>query len=89
MLNVAILAAAGYDSAQSPERVQITTGSGLEYAARLKVDVLNELGIDRRDFPMLAHTLPPSATVAGVLGLDFFRDLKLLIDFRSGQLTID
>jgi len=46
------------------------------------------LGHERAGFPVLAHTLPPSAGVDGLLGLDFFHNLSLTIDFRGGQLTV-
>lgn len=36
----------------------------------------------------LAHTLPPSAGVDGLLGLDFFRDHLLSIDFQRGQVSL-
>jgi hypothetical protein len=39
-------------------------------------------------FPIIAHTLPPSATVDGLLGLDFFRGQQLNIDFRRGEITL-
>jgi predicted aspartyl protease len=89
ILNVAMLVALGYDPALAPERIQVTTGSGVEFAPRSKVQKLVALGQERLDFPVLAHTLPPSAGVDGVLGLDFFRNHQLAIDFQSGQLTLD
>lgn len=36
------------------------------------------------NFPMLCHTLPPSAMVDGLLGLDFFRGRRLILDFDMG-----
>jgi hypothetical protein len=38
------------------------------------------------NFPVLGHTLPPSAGVDGLLGLDFLRGQSLTLDFRSGHL---
>jgi hypothetical protein len=49
---------------------------------------LTALGQERFGFPVLGHTLPPSAGVDGLLGLDFFRGLCLTIDFRAGQLHL-
>jgi hypothetical protein len=49
---------------------------------------ISSLGQDRTAFPVLAHTLPPSAAVDGVLGLDFLRGHALNIDFRTGQITL-
>ncbi len=34
------------------------------------------------------HTLPPSAGVDGLLGLDFFRGERLTVDFRTGRLIL-
>ena len=87
LLNNSLLIAAGYDPAESEDRVEITTGSGVEYVARVTVRKLTALGQQRSDFAALAHTLPPSAGVDGLLGLDFLRGMLLSIDFQKG--TID
>ncbi len=47
------------------------------------------LGREFAQLPVLAHTLPPSAGVDGVLGLDFLRGQLLTIDFPNGRLTLD
>jgi hypothetical protein len=36
----------------------------------------------------IAHTLPPTAPVDGLLGLDFVRSQQLTIDFRAGQIEL-
>jgi predicted aspartyl protease len=87
LLSNSLLVAVGYDPADSEDRVEITTGSGVEYVARVKLLKLTALGHERLDFAVLAHTLPPSAGVDGLLGLDFLRGLHLTVDFQSG--TID
>jgi predicted aspartyl protease len=87
-VNIAMLVAIGYDPALSAERVQVTTGSGIEFAPRIELSRLTALGLERFGLSVLGHTLPPSTGVDGVLGLDFFRDLHLTIDFRAGQLHI-
>lgn len=89
LVNVGILVALGYDPALAPERVQVTTGSGIEFAPRVTVSKLITLGQERSDFPVLGHTLPPSAGVDGLLGLDFLRGHELVIDFRQGQVRLD
>jgi len=40
------------------------------------------------DFGVLGHTLPPSAGVDGLLGLDFFRGQSLTGDFRVGRVSV-
>jgi predicted aspartyl protease len=88
LVNVGMLVAIGYDPAMTAERVQVTTGSGVEFAPRVVLHRVNSLCQERLSFPVLAHTLPQSARVDGLLGLDFFRGLNLGIDFRTGSLTL-
>lgn len=79
----------GYDPAIVPERVHMTTGSGVELVPRIIIEKVEALGQTRRDFPILCHTLPPSSTVDGVLGLDFFRGQRLVLDLRKGLMTVE
>ena len=78
----------GYDPGSVENRTQITTGSSLEFVPQVNVNRIEALGITQNNFPVLCHTLPPTASVDGVLGLDFFRGRKLVIDFRKGKVTI-
>ena len=88
VINTGTLVAVGYDPALVTERIQITTGSGLEFVPRVLVGRVVALGQERTNFPVLCHTLPPSTGVDGLLGLDFFRDQSLTVDFRSGRVTL-
>ena len=83
-----MLMVVGYDPSSAPERVEMTTGSGVEYASRLSVSRISALGQERSKFPVIVHTLPPSARVDGLLGLDFFRAQELRLDFRNGIITL-
>ena len=89
VVNVGLLVAIGYDPALAPDRVQVTTGSGVEFAPRIALQRVAALGQDRTNFSVLGHTLPPSAGVDGLLGLDFLRGQLLTVDLRTGQVTLD
>jgi predicted aspartyl protease len=88
LVNIAMLVGVGYDPALAPTRVQVTTGSGVEYVPRVTMSRIRALGQERVDFGVLGHTLPPSAGVDGLLGLDFFRDQSVTIDFRAGRIIL-
>ena len=88
VVNVGMLVAVGYDPALVPDRIQVTTGSGMEFVPRVILDKIVAVGHERTSFPVLGHTLPPSAGVDGLLGLDFFRGQSLTIDFRDGQVRL-
>lgn len=89
IVSVHVLATIGHDPALSEERVEITMGSGVELVARVSVQSIGALGHQRGPFPILCHTLPPGAGIDGVLGLDFFRGMRLVVDFREGVVSLD
>jgi hypothetical protein len=68
-------------------RLQVTTGSGVEFVPQGSVRKIEALATHRVDFSVLCHTLPPSATVDAVLGLDFMRGQRLIVKLRLGDVT--
>jgi hypothetical protein len=78
----------GYNPAAATQQLPVTMGSGVVLLPRVAVSRLTALGQDRWNFPVLAHTFPPTAAVHGVLGLDFLRGNKLEIDFRTGLIDL-
>lgn len=88
LISASLLVAVGYDPAATLERTEVTTGSGVEFAALVSIGKIEALGRGFTQFPVLAHTLQPSAGVDGVLGLDFLRGQLLSIDFQNGRLTL-
>lgn len=88
MINWDLAVLLGYDPASAKERIQVTTGSGVEFAPRIVIRKIEILGRSLENFPILCHTLPPSATVDGLLGLDFFRGVRLVVDLRAGIVTL-
>jgi predicted aspartyl protease len=88
VINVGMLVSIGYDPALVSSRIQVTTGSSIEFAPSIKLDKIQSLGKERKNFSVLGHTLPPSAGVDGLLGIDFLRGLTLTIDFSTGKITL-
>ena len=72
----------------APERIQVTTGSGVEYVPRLVMSRIKALDQERNNFPVLGHTLPPGVGIDGLLGLDFMREQVLNIDFAQGRVSL-
>lgn len=79
----------GYDPAAQPDRARAVTASGVEYAPKAIVEQIEALQRRQQNFPVLCLNFPPGGTVDGVLGLDFFRGLRLVIDLRQGQVTVE
>lgn len=76
----------GYDPAISQNRLRLTTASGIAYIPIVDVTQMEALGITRKNIHVACHSFPVTSTVEGVLGLDFFKDVRLLIDFKAGYL---
>jgi predicted aspartyl protease len=89
MVNWDLLVLIGYDPAAIQERIQVTTGSGVEYVPRVPVKRIECLDAQRQGFPVLCHTLPPTAMVDGLLGLDYLRGSRLEVDFANGTIDVD
>ena len=88
MINSEHLVVIGCAPDHAAEKVRVTTGSGVEFAPLVTLQRVVALGQERVDLPVLAHTLPPTAGIDGLLGLDFLRGHKLEIDFRQGVLSL-
>lgn len=76
----------GGDPVSSTQRVLVTTASLVEYAALVTIPTFNALHQLRSSFQAIAHSLPPSSSVDGLLGLDFFWNSVLTIDFHEGSI---
>jgi predicted aspartyl protease len=89
LISPAILVTVGYDMSQAPEHVRIVTASRTERVPRLVLNQITALGQTQADVPTLCHALPAATQVDGVLGLDFIRGQRLVVDFRTGHVTLE
>lgn len=69
--------------------VPVITGSGRVSVPLVRLTRLDALGQQRIDFIVQAHTLPPGLSIDGVLGLDFIRLNRLVVDFKTGYLVLE
>jgi predicted aspartyl protease len=89
MISAKRLAEVGYDLDKPEDEIYITTGSGLIFVPKITIEKLMSLGETKANFTVIAHDLPPTASVDGVLGLDFLRGHVLNIDFKIGEITFE
>jgi aspartyl protease family protein len=88
LINESIIRVVGYPAKDMSETVQITTGSGIESTPLIVLSRIAALGLQRRNLSIICHNLPPTASVDGLLGLDFLRNRNLSINFRSGRISL-
>ena len=63
-------------------------GGGRVSLALVTVDKMEALGQTQKGVTVQAHTLPSGLPIDGLLGLDFLRAYRLVVDFRTGQITL-
>ena len=74
--------------AESSATRKFTTATGIEHAPLVTIPRLKSIETEEVELEILAYRLPPRASFDGLLGLDFFRDKRLEIDFRSGTIEV-
>jgi predicted aspartyl protease len=78
----------GYVRANSIAEVPIQTVGGRALAYRYVIDNLKALGVKRSEFDVISHTMPDDAGIDGLLGLDFFENTELTIDFKRAEIRV-
>jgi hypothetical protein len=90
-IDLAALIIAGYEVRQALRSVPIETASGVIEADIFLVKRLEAIGIIRENIEICAYDFFSYQLITdfdGVLGLDFFDDHKLCVDFKKNILTV-
>ncbi|TSA50398.1 MAG: hypothetical protein D4R43_02290 [Sphingobacteriales bacterium] len=87
-----VLYFAGYELKNSKGETEVETSNGIILAELYDIHQLECLGILQRNFEVqvydfIAHGI--TSDYDGVIGLDFFRNNKICIDFRTGEISVD
>ena len=80
-----------YEFSQRKEEVKVETAKGVTNAYIFTTKSLEGLGIKRNNFEICSYDFLRNGILSepdGVLGIDFFRDNKICIDFIKSELTI-
>ena len=89
LINTDLLTSLGYETSLNSPHINITTGSAVVSVTETLLHRIDALGKTVYDLQVVSHTLPETAGVDGLLGLDFLRGSRLVLDFRSGRLTLE
>lgn len=87
-----VLLILGYSSVDLGESVEIETANGIMQVHQIKIKNLDALGLSRPDFKVLTYDFYEKGLLSrqdGVLGLDFFQNTVLTIDFQRGFIVLE
>lgn len=83
-----ILINLGYAPWQARRWMPVMTASGNMRAPVIYIRSIEALGLAKTRLNVICHTLPPNSSIDGLLGLNFFKECRLTIDFRRGLITV-
>ena len=83
-----VLTSIGYDLLSANDYRPVLTANGVVNVPLITLDKFSALGQHKSDFSVLCHSLPATAGIDGVIGLDFLRNHVLTLDFTTGKLTL-
>ena len=88
VLRVNVLDSLGYELRNPLNSIRIPTGGGIIEAPVVAVTWFNCLGQRVENFSLVAHTLPETTFVDGLLGMDFLSRCQAVISVGEAQIRI-
>ena len=78
----------GIEPSKSHRHFEITTASGTIHAPVIKIPSFQFLGTTLKNLDVVCHNLPPESAVEGLLGLNFLKSAKVIIDFSRNIIEV-
>ncbi len=88
MIPIEAAIAIGCYPLSSQRKIEITTGSSIEYVPLIFVPKFRVFGIEIKNMEVVCHNLPPQSPVEGLLGLNFLKEAKVVIDFSQNIISV-
>ena len=82
------LESCGCSPVEAMKHLRIVTGSGFIVAPVVQLNWLSTFGVKIDNFNVVAHTLPFSGPIDGLLGMDFLKLIKARIDIANSIVEI-
>ena len=78
----------GYTKADSIKTTQTITASKAETVYEYNLDNIMAIGLIRRNLKVISRSLPIGLGIDGLLGLNFFKNKELTIDFKLSEIRL-
>ncbi len=91
VIDLTTLISTGFHFKDSIDKIKIETAKGIVEADVFNVKQLESLGIIQQKYAVTAYDFIGNGIISefdGVLGLDFFENNKICIDFVNNEITI-
>ena len=78
----------GYTKADSIKTTQTITASKAETVYEYNLDNIMAIGLIRHNLKVISRSLPVGLGIDGLLGLNFFKNKELTIDFKLSEIRL-
>ena len=88
LIDIDVMLAMGYKKADCIRTIETVTASKRETAYEFMIDNIRAIGLIRRNFKVISRPLPIGLGIDGLLGLNFFKNKELTIDFKLSEIRL-
>ena len=89
LIDIDVMYKLGYKKEDCANTIQTVTASKSETAYEFLIDNIRAIGLIRRNFKVISRSLPVGLGIDGLLGLNFFKNKELTIDFKLSEIRIN
>ena len=88
LIDMDVLHAIGFQEELAIRTIQTMTASRQEQAYEFELPNIKAIGLIRRNFKVISRNLPSGLGIDGLLGLNFFKNKELVIDFKLSEVRL-
>jgi len=88
LIDMDVLHALGFQKEYAIRTIQTMTASRQETAYEFELPNIKAVGLIRRNFKIISRSLPSGLGIDGLLGLNFFKNKELVINFKSSEVRL-
>ncbi len=88
MVSVETALVIGIDPSKSRRHLEITTAGGIVFAPIIKIPSFKCFGFEIKNIEAVCHNLPPQSPVEGLLGINFLKKAKVIINFSNNIIIL-
>ena len=88
LIDIDVLHALGFQKKHAIGTIQTMTASQQETAYEFELPNIKAVGLIRRNFKVISRSLPAGLGIDGLLGLNFFKNKELTINFKTSEVRL-
>ncbi len=88
MVSVEAALALRIDPSKSKKHIEITTANGVVFVPVVRIPSFQCFGTEIKNIETACHNLPSESSVEGLLGLNFLKPAKVVLDFAKELIVI-